>query len=271
MEEKIYLNPIDWDRAYSIGHEKIDNEHKRIFELTSEILKYKNDPSKIQKIIKELILYTRTHFLNEENYMRSIEYSSFEEHKKEHKTLVNQLGLIVKNINKESIETIAYEINKFIHTKILNHILIDDKKFHHFRKSRDELKNSFKWSSNYKVFEEMIDKEHKELFDIAQDALEYNQTDIKSHVKITISKLYKYMQTHFEHEEEFMEKISYPLLEEHKVLHKNIITQMNQFIKTLPNMKISDFEKKLLEYMDIWLISHILFEDRKIIHFLKHK
>lgn len=31
MEETIYLYPIDWDKAYSIRHEKIDNEHKEYF------------------------------------------------------------------------------------------------------------------------------------------------------------------------------------------------------------------------------------------------
>lgn len=203
--------------------------------------------------------------------MRSIDYERFDEHKIEHKKLVRELGTIIKNITSESIENIAVDINKFINTKILKHILIDDKKFHHFRKDRDELKNSFKWNSTYKIYDDIIDKEHKELFEIASDALDYNNTDIKSHIKITIGKLYKYMQTHFEHEEEFMKTINYPLLKEHIKLHKNIISQMNDFIKTLADMKITDFERKLLEYMDIWLISHILFEDRKIIYFLKSK
>jgi hemerythrin len=271
MEKQIYLNSIDWDKAYSVGHERIDNEHKRIFELTAEVQKYKNDIEKIKKIIKELILYTKTHFFNEENYMKSINYDLYEEHKNEHKRLNKEFTSIVKDINNESIEDIAFKINKFIYTKILQHILLDDKQFHHFRKTREELKHSLKWIANYKVNDKLIDSEHKELFEIATDALNYDNTDIKQHIKTTLSKLYKYMQTHFEHEENFMENIEYPLLEEHKILHQKIIDQMNDFIKTLTKMKIIDFEKKLLEYMDIWLISHILFEDRKIIYYLKTK
>jgi len=271
MTDEIYLNPILWDKAYSIGHEKIDSEHKRIFELTAEVQKYKNDIEKIKKIIKELILYTKTHFYNEETYMRSINYDNLEEHIKEHRKLSKEFTLIVKEVNQISLDQLACKINEFIYTKILHHILIDDKKFHHFRKTREELKNSFRWVSSYKINEEIIDEEHKKLFDIASKALEYSQKDTKNHIKTTITELYVYMQTHFEHEEKFMEEIGYPNLEEHKVLHQTIIDQMNSFIKSLPKIKIVEFEKKLLEYMDIWLINHILFEDRKIIYFQNNR
>lgn len=125
------------------------------------------------------------------------------------------------------------------------------------------------WRSDYKVFDEMIDKEHKELFDISLKALDYHGTDIKTHVKLTITELYEYMKKHFENEEKYMQEIGYINFEEHKILHEKIINQMNEFLKSLPKLKIVDFEKKLIEYMDIWLINHILYEDRKIISFKK--
>jgi len=260
---------ITWDRAFTVGHEKIDSEHKKLFEIASNIDKYKKDSSKIIEIIKELIFYTKYHFANEEIFMESIDYEKLDEHKKIHKDIVDNLNKLIKDINKFSLEEIIEKLVIFVNKNIVEHILIEDKKFHHTRKTRDELKSNFRWMSDYKVFNELIDKEHKKLFDIALKALDYNNTDIKSHIKITIKELYDYMKVHFEHEELYMEEIGYPEIENHKKLHKNIIEQMNSFMKTIATLKIVDFEKKLIEYMDIWLVNHILYEDRKIINFKK--
>ena len=258
---------ITWDRAFTVGHEKIDSEHRKLFEIASKIEKYRKDAPKIIEIVKELIFYTKYHFANEEIFMASIEYEKLDEHKKIHKDIIDNLNKLIKEINKFSLDEIIDKLTIFVNKNIVEHILIEDKKFHHKRKTREELKSNFRWMSDYKVFNELIDKEHKVLFDIAIKALDYNNTDIKSHIRITVKELYDYMKTHFDHEEVFMKDINYPALEKHKKLHQNIIDEMNSFMKTLPTLKIVDFEKKLIEYMDIWLVNHILYEDRKVIRF----
>ena len=73
------------------------------------------------------------------------------------------------------------------------------------------------------------------------------------------------MKTHFSHEEKFMTEINYPKIEEHKKLHREIISKINEFVKQLPNMEISSFEKELAKIIDIALVHHIIQEDRKII------
>ncbi len=128
---------------------------------------------------------------------------------------------------------------------------------------------AIKWEKSYTIGHEKIDGEHKKLFDIALKALDYHNTDINTHIKLTIKELYDYMKTHFEHEEEFMKKIAYPDLEEHKEIHQGIIKGLHLFLKELPKLDIVDFERKLIEYIDIWLIGHILYEDRKIVNFKK--
>ena len=256
-----------WDKAFLIGHEKIDGEHKKLFDIANKLSKYKNDPKKIIEIIKELIAYTKFHFDNEEEFMASINYEDLEQHKILHKTLIQKLSATIKQMNKLEIDEVLEKLNELVNKNIVQHILIEDKKFHHKRKNRTELKSNFRWNSDYKVFEDMIDKEHKVLFDIALSALDYHNTDIKTHIKLTIQELYNYMKTHFEHEELFMKKINYPEYEEHKKIHSNIVIQMNEFIKSLSTINIVEFERKLIEYIDIWLIGHILYEDRKIIAF----
>lgn len=258
---------ISWDKAFSVGHEKIDSEHKKLFEIANKIPKYKNDQKKVLEIIKELISYTNFHFKNEEVVMELAGYKDLEKHKQLHKELIKSLSSTIKEMKTLNLEEVIDKLNSLVNDNIVQHILIEDKKFHHNIKNRDQLKTNFKWNSQYKVYEERIDKEHKVLFDIALKALDYHDTDIKSHIKITINELYDYMKTHFSHEEEFMEKIKYPKIEEHKKIHSSIIEQMNEFIKSLSKISIIEFERKLIEYIDIWLIGHILYEDRKIIKY----
>ncbi len=265
----VACNVTSWHDAYSIGHEKIDSEHKRLFDIASEIYKYSNDSKMIIKIVKELVLYTKFHFKNEEDFMRSIDFKNLEEHKKLHRKVITELNIVIKNINSKPIEESVHQLNTLVNKNILQHILIEDKKVHHAIRTRDELKNNFKWKMEYKINNKLLDDEHQQLFDIAENALNYNNTDIKSHIKITISELYDYMKVHFKDEERYMEEIGYPQLSEHKIIHESIIHQMNDFIKQLSTLNIIEFEKKLIEYMDIWLINHILYEDRKIIKFLK--
>ncbi len=260
---------VYWDKAYCLGNEKIDSEHKRLFEIASEIPKYSEDSKMIMKIVRELIKYTKIHFKNEEDFMSLIDYKKLEDHKQLHKELIDKLNEIIKDINSNPLEKTVIRLNKFVSKEILHHILVEDKKVHHAIKDRKELKKQFMWRSDYKLRNELLDEEHMKLFEIAMRALDYNNTDIKSHIKIVIKELYDYMKTHFEHEEAYMEEVNYPEFEEHKLLHEEIILQMNQFIKQLPTLKIVEFERKLIEYMDVWLINHILYEDRKITKFLK--
>ena len=77
--------------------------------------------------------------------------------------------------------------------------------------------------------------------------------------------LYDYMKTHFAHEEKFMAEINYPKIDEHKKLHREIISKINDFVKQLPTMDISSFEKELAKIIDLALVHHIIQEDRKII------
>lgn len=258
---------IFWSDAYELEHEKIDKEHQKLFSLANDIYNCKEDLASIKIILKELIKYTKFHFSNEEIYMKSVSYSGIEEHKKLHKEIVMQLNSIVSKIDTLSIKEIKEKLGSFITDNIVAHILLEDKKVHHFRRNKDELRDMFKWKEGFKLGISLIDKEHQKLFLIAQKALSYSGQNKLSHVKNTIKELYAYMKQHFENEEKYMENIGYPLYEEHKMLHQNIINQMNDFIKKLPQMKIEEFERKLIEYMDIWLVNHIVYEDNKISQF----
>ena len=82
------------------------------------------------------------------------------------------------------------------------------------------------WKSEYNINNFTIDREHQDLFSIAREALNTsklkNDKDQIDKLKKVITKLFDYVGTHFNNEQKYMENISYPDIEEHKFLHKNM-------------------------------------------------
>lgn len=255
---------IQWNDAYSIGYNAIDKEHQTLFTLAQYATRCKTH-NEIKQAVKKLVDYTKYHFYNEEQYMRSIDYININHHILIHKKIVKTLDSFMQKMDSMSVQDMYVVLNNFVDQYLIKHIIIEDKKVHHFRRNESELRNIFAWQDMYKLDLDIIDEEHKKLFDIALNTLNHStEENPKEFIRNCINELYDYMKVHFEHEEQFMRDIKYPLYESHKKLHDNIIEQMNIFIKQIPKMQFSDFERKLIEYMDIWLISHIIYDDRKI-------
>ena len=276
MDNYINSNAIIWKSEYNISNFKIDKEHQKLFTIAREamnISKLKDDKevkNKLKEIITKLFDYVGTHFSNEQKYMEEIDYPELENHKILHKNMLNMLTTLISELNKLELEDIEKLLFNFIEEYFIRHIVLEDKKIQLWNTSLEDLKKNFGWKEVYSVGNVEIDKEHKKLFDIAQGAftqVEPSQRNAK--IKEVLTELYTYMKTHFKHEDKYMREINYPAIEEHKVLHHNIIEKINTFVKQLPNMDDSIFEKELAKIIDIALVHHIIQEDRKIIAWSK--
>jgi len=256
---------MQWAAVYSLYDERVDKEHKKLFELANVVEDCQYDSKLLQSAVKELVRYTKFHFLSEENYMKELNYIHLAEHIKLHRQIVESLNTIIKQMPDEPLEKTYQAVYDFVKNGLVQHIIVEDKKLQHFKRSKLGLRALFSWKDEYKLDQDVIDEEHKKLFKIAIKALNYkDESDLKTHIKQIIIELNEYMKYHFAHEEEFMQSIRYPELEEHKKLHKNIIKQINELIKNITSFTLVDFEKKLMTYIDIWLVNHIVFEDKKI-------
>jgi hemerythrin len=263
------FDTMNWNDEYKIGHEKVDAEHKYLFSIANEILTVGDDKDQIKDLIKKLLIYTKTHFLNEQNYMLSINYYDLEKHIAFHKQILKNLDNFIARLPSLTPAQIHEQLLEFVMTNIVNHIIIEDKKVHHFRRTREELKAIFRWKEIYAISNKQIDAEHKRLFEIAIEAVNYQGSDVKQHAKTQVVELYNYMKVHFKNEEEYMQSIHYPFYDLHLKQHDNIIEQMNLFIKEIPILSPEIFERKLIEYIDIWLVNHIIHEDQKIADWTK--
>ena len=124
---------IKWKDEYSVGVEKIDEQHKHLFEIANKVHEVLNNDfytdkyDKIVEILKELEEYTVFHFNDEEEYMKQIGYKKFFTHKIEHEEFVQK----IKNVDLGKVDCdqdkYLLDIMNFIVNWLVNHILEKDK------------------------------------------------------------------------------------------------------------------------------------------------
>ncbi len=132
-----------------------------------------------------------------------------------------------------------------------------------------EIKNiSIVWKSEYNINNFLIDREHQDLFSIAREALTIsklkNDKEQIEKLKTIITKLFTYTKIHFSNEQQYMDSISYPDLEEHKFLHKNMLNMLTNLISELNTMELEKIQKSLFNFIEEYFIRHIILEDKKI-------
>ena len=107
------MGHIEWHDKYKIGVDFIDKEHMTLFFFFFKLLKISENEEKSEWVCREGVKYlknhTMEHFEHEEEYMRSINYSEYEIHKRLHDDFHNKtLPALEKemeatNYSKESI------------------------------------------------------------------------------------------------------------------------------------------------------------------------
>jgi hemerythrin len=127
----------------------------------------------------------------------------------------------------------------------------------------------FNWKQDYVLGVQVIDEQHKKLFEIAESAYGLLKDDFRTdkydEIVRIIGELKEYTIFHFKTEEEYMMSIGYRKLLSHKVYH-------NDFIENINNAKLSNIDNnqdeyimELLGFVAKWIDEHILEQDKQII------
>ena len=125
----------------------------------------------------------------------------------------------------------------------------------------------FEMKEEYYLGVDLIDGEHKKLFEIAEEAYkllneEFVPDKFDYIVKI-LEELKDYTIFHFEDEEKYMESIQYKKLFSHKIEHQEFIEKLNQLDWEEIEKNQDKALLEILNFLNDWLVNHILYTDKQ--------
>lgn len=141
------------------------------------------------------------------------------------------------------------------------------------KKIRKKVEVMFEMKPEYYIGIDMIDQEHKQLFDYANEAYELLQEEFTpdkyDKIDAILEKLRDYTVKHFSDEEAYMESIQYKKIFTQKIQHQEFINKLDEFIDQHEKDEGDQAEQDaqimdILNYLTDWLINHILHVDGQI-------
>ena len=124
----------------------------------------------------------------------------------------------------------------------------------------------FEWDDSYLVGVDLIDEQHKKLFEKINDLIKASkQNEGKEKIKETIEFLEDYTVKHFNDEQELQQKYNYPHYETHKGIHNDFVQEITDFKNdftsgNVDTAKMMKFNKRITQ----WLVNHVKGIDQKL-------
>lgn len=125
---------VEWSEDLSVGIEEIDEQHKVLLGLVNQMhaaIKSRQGNEAVGVILEELADYTRIHFSVEESLMRILHYPDYEEHRRYHEVLINQLAEIRDKLEGGNA-AVGFELMHFLKVWLTKHIGEEDNKYSAF-------------------------------------------------------------------------------------------------------------------------------------------
>lgn len=120
---------LTWDDKYSLNVAELDRQHQRLFDLFNELyeaMQQGKGPAVIGQVLTAVIDYTAYHFAFEEGLLRQNGYPQFAAHHAEHVRLGQQAKELAARARQQDVTPATL---KFLSGWLLNHILVEDRKF----------------------------------------------------------------------------------------------------------------------------------------------
>ncbi len=127
------------------------------------------------------------------------------------------------------------------------------------------------WKEIYATGIVALDNEHRgliEQIDLLYEAVRDKRGD--EVIVDILTTLEKYTVDHFQHEEKLMSEYHFPGLEQHKVIHANLIAEIQKF-KQKNSDGAEELAKELLSFLRSWLMEHIMKVDKEYGAFLESR
>nr|WP_302597221.1 bacteriohemerythrin [uncultured Cellulosilyticum sp.] len=123
------------------------------------------------------------------------------------------------------------------------------------------------WKESYRIGVDIIDEQHKKLFDLAEEAEEMlelpEHSDKFDEIVEIVNELRDYVKYHFAEEEKILFEIQYSKFFKHKVAHNDFVDYIYKLDMDEIDRHQNDKILELLRALNDWLVEHVLVEDRQ--------
>ena len=129
---------IEWKDTLSVSVSKYDEQHKKLISLINQLheaMSAGKGKDVLEKVLSDLIAYTKNHFADEEAELKKNNYMDFLNHKKEHDKLTMEVVKFYDEF-KAGRTSITVEILSFLRFWLQDHIMKTDKKYGAFLQSK---------------------------------------------------------------------------------------------------------------------------------------
>jgi len=129
------------------------------------------------------------------------------------------------------------------------------------------------FDSRYRVGVQQVDLEHQELFELAgriHDSLSLDVIVPMHQIRTAMNELIKSTESHFASEELLMANSGYPNLEDHRALHRSLMSRIRDFEAQIANAdQLTPVD--VYAFLCSWLGDHILTSDRMFGEFVSRQ
>lgn len=256
--------------------EEIDNEHRRLFQMINEAVALVDSTDDVQVIasnlIKNLKDYAATHFAHEEAYMERINDPELELQKKAHAAFTAKINAFEPDTSTpEALRASLKGLLEYLVRWLYRHILSSDMMIGKIPPTSEQTEDQFAFTDKYRTGIELVDDEHKRLFEIIKDTNDVIHTELLhdkyDEIMRLLAELREYTEVHFSDEEAMMERIHYPDIDAQKRAHSAFVGRLVEIdLSELDAMDDNQEEylQDLIQFLLSWLSNHILGMDKKI-------
>jgi len=125
------MSLITWNDSYSVKVKQMDDQHKKLIDIINHLhdaMKAGKGKEAVNKVMTDLVAYTKTHFATEESLMKLHAYPGYDDQKKAHSALVTQVADIHKKFEAGNAP-LSQDVMSFLKDWLVKHIQGTDKKY----------------------------------------------------------------------------------------------------------------------------------------------
>lgn len=122
---------------------------------------------------------------------------------------------------------------------------------------------NIEWKDSYRIGDEAIDRQHQELFELANAMFVASD---QAALRLCAIKLYQYVRTHFADEEALMKKVGFPGYQAHVQSHNRILANLGEVSHAIGRNAMDP--TIVSEFLTDWGLNHIPKHDAQIAAFV---